>query len=325
MLQEFFNSAFALRIGLFLGRIIPGWLGYTLADIVTWFVARGNTALVHTVHQNLRVVLSESADQQEIEVTARAVFRNAGRAYFDFYRGVAKGRDSVLGSVMFTDRATEYLSQLGTLGGSAVVVNGHMSNFDLAGLAFSAQGVPTQALTFRAPSSGYDLQNQIRESWGLEITPVSVVALRQAIRRLRGGGLVVTGADRPDPTGAGEPLIFFGHPAILPSGHIRLALQAGAPIAVAIVRNHTTRPHAYEVDVTPPFRLQMIGDRNETIRYYAQKILSILESAIREHPDQWLMFYPVWPGDENASAAADEAGLESPASEAEAVMEPVHA
>ena len=101
--------------------------------------------------------------------------------------------------------------------------------------------------------------------------------------RLRSGGLVSTGVDRPDPTSAGEPLTFFGQPAYLPTGHVRLALQANAPIAVAMVRNNPARPHAYVVDVEPPLELEMIGHprRNDSAQCPARPC-----SHRSQHPSQ---------------------------------------
>ena len=39
-LQDFFNGATALRLGMWLGRHVPPGVGYTLADALTWGVSR---------------------------------------------------------------------------------------------------------------------------------------------------------------------------------------------------------------------------------------------------------------------------------------------
>ncbi len=88
--------------------------------------------------------------------------------------------------------------------------------------------------------------------------------------------------------------MFFGRPAYLPTGHIRLALQAQVPITVAVVRNDANHLHRYVVDVETTLELEQKGDRQEMILHNAQRVLAVLETVIRRHPEQWAMFYPVW-------------------------------
>ncbi len=293
-LQDFFNGASALRLGLWLGKHVPPGMGYTLADALTWGVSRQrNSAMGQAIRANMRLVLGDDASDQQVEQAVTGVFRNAGRAYYDLYHALGVGKEAVLSSVTFTPRAENYLEQYGRVGGGGVVVSAHVSNFDLAGLAFATRGIPIQALTWPNPTSGYDVQNEMRQAWGIDITPVSMSALRQALNRLRSGGLVITGIDRPDPTGSGDPLIFFGQTVYLPTGHVRLALQADVPIAVATVHNDPQRPHAYVVDVEPPLTLELKETRAETIQHNAQCVLSLVEAIIRANPEQWLMFYPM--------------------------------
>jgi KDO2-lipid IV(A) lauroyltransferase len=269
-------------------------MGYTLADALTWGVSRQrNSAMGQAIRANMRLVLGDDANDQEVEQAVTGVFRNAGRAYYDLYHALGVGKEAVLSSVTFTPRAENYLEQYGRVGGGGVVVSAHVSNFDLAGLAFATRGIPIQALTWPNPTSGYDVQNEMRQSWGIDITPVSMSALRQALNRLRSGGLVITGIDRPDPTGSGDQLIFFDQTVYLPTGHVRLALQADVPIAVATVHNDPQRPHAYVVDVEPPLTLEIRETRAETIQHNAQRVLSLVETIIRANPEQWLMFYPM--------------------------------
>ena len=108
------------------------------------------------------------------------------------------------------------LDRMRSEGRGVVVVTAHMSNFDLAGLAFAYRGVRLTALGFAEPTSGYNLQNQVRLEGGIEFLPIEVSALRKALEVLRRGGIVATGIDRPDPFGGGEMVPFFGRPARLP-------------------------------------------------------------------------------------------------------------
>jgi len=133
------------------------------------------------------------------------------------------------------------------------------------------------------------------------VTPVGVEALRSALKRLRNGGVVVTGVDRPL-SEHDDPILFFGRPARLPTGHVRLALQTNAPILVACcVQEPTGR---YALLLAPPLEMERTYDRNEDIRHNARRVLAILEDMIRQAPEQWLMFVPVWP--EEAKGSPDD-------------------
>jgi len=37
------------------------------------------------------------------------------------------------------------------------------------------------------------------------------------------------------------------------------------------------------------------GDRHKDRLLNARRVIAILEGFIRDHPDQWMMFVPVWP------------------------------
>ncbi|MGH2619898.1 MAG: lysophospholipid acyltransferase family protein, partial [Anaerolineales bacterium] len=133
--------------------------------------------------------------------------------------------------------------------------------------------------------------NRIRRSFGVDLSPTNFNSLRQAIRHLRKGGMVVTAVDRPDPQG--ELLEFFGRPARLLVGHARLAIRTGAPIIVGgTYQEANGRYRAVLLDVleSNPYADKPTGELE-----LAQAVMRIHEHFIRQRPDQWMMFHPVWP------------------------------
>lgn len=292
--SDFFNSAEALRLGFWLGKHVPRRAGFALADLATSLIARQrDSVLVRTVHSNLRRVLGPEATEDQVRAMASAVFRHAGRAYFDFYRTLGHGMDSVVEAVELSPWIQYYLDDLRAEGRGAVVVGAHMSNFDMGSLAIGRLGLPITVLGWASPTSGYDIQNEIRREAGLDWIPMDVRTLRRALRALREGRILVTGVDRPDPFGAGEMLPFFGEPARMPVGHVRLALQAQVPILV-VVPEYRGRDRPYVMHLGPRIELEHVGTRQEDVLHNARRVLGVLERIIRAHPEQWLMFYPVW-------------------------------
>ncbi len=103
---------------------------------------------------------------------------------------------------------------------------------------------------------------------------------------------MLTGIDRPDP--AGESLSFLGRQARLPVGHARLALRSGAAIlAGAVMPSGDGRYRVMAAGLIEPKR----GEGNEPRRAVrlAQQALALIEPLVRARPEEWLMFFPLWP------------------------------
>jgi KDO2-lipid IV(A) lauroyltransferase len=293
-LRTIFNSAEALRFGHWLGRHMPLNLGLRLADWATRALARRReSALMRTLQSNFRVVLGPDVAEEQVYQMARAALRHAGMAYFDLYHALGVGPESFLAAVRSTPLTDYHIDEMVRQQRGIVVVTVHMSNFDLAGLAFAYRGLNLNVLAYANPTSGYDIQNQVRLKGGINLMPIEVSSLRKSLAALRAGELVVTGIDRPDPFGGGEMLPFFGRPARLPVGHVRLALQTGAPVVVAHCEYRLT-DHSYAVHVSRWLEMERVGSRQEDVLHNARRVVAVAEELILAKPEQWLMFYPVW-------------------------------
>ncbi len=148
-----------------------------------------------------------------------------------------------------------------------------------------------QALTMSEPKGSSIVMNDLRARFGIEVTPISVQALRQAVERLRDGGVVAVAADVP--VDSGEFLTFFGHEARLPVGHARLALDTGAQIVVGLYRT-ASADGQYQAEIAVAPRPASTGNKRQDSICWAQAALTTLESYLRRWPDQWLMPKPLW-------------------------------
>jgi lauroyl/myristoyl acyltransferase len=134
--------------------------------------------------------------------------------------------------------------------------------------------------------------NEIRKEHGIEMTPISMRSLRQALTRLRQGGAVGIAADVP--VEGGEELIFFGQESQLRVGHARLALGTGAQILVGA--SHRTEEGSYRAELALAPQPESTGDQKQDSVRWAQDSLSMLEDFIRRWPEEWMMPVPVWSG-----------------------------
>jgi lauroyl/myristoyl acyltransferase len=155
-----------------------------------------------------------------------------------------------------------------------------------------SQGFPIQMLSLADPQAGFHILNYLRAKGGFEVTPITTESLRAAIRRLKNGGAVVTGMDRPMPEDR-ELIEFFGRLAYLPVGPARLALMSGATV---ILGNCYYDPNeGYIIEATEPIEMVRTGDRRQDVLTNTRRLATILEGYVRAHPEQWMMFHSVWP------------------------------
>jgi phosphatidylinositol dimannoside acyltransferase len=176
-----------------------------------------------------------------------------------------------------------------------VVVCPHLSNFELMGYALAISDVKVQVLSYPDPVATYKWQNQLRQREGIIVTPLSLSAFRQARQRLREGGSILTGLDRPLEKGYHEKYqpTFFGHPAHLPVTYVRMALEANAPVYVFAA---TYQPDGkYCLEGSQPIWMESKDDLETEILVNAHQVLAVAEEMIKKYAEQWAMFYPVWP------------------------------
>ncbi len=293
-LQAFTNSRYGVSIALFLARSLPPragyWVGHRLADLIYAF---RNSALVRAVRANQYVISGGTLRGEALEERVRQVLYHGARCQYDFYHHFGNP-EAVLDLVSLDDNALALIerSQHPDQHRGTIVVGPHLSNFDLGMQALGHSGLQALVLAIATPTSGYQWQNEMRQQSGLEVLPINAGTLLDAMRRLRRGGLVVTGVDRPVP-GKKETLTFFGRPAALPVGHVRMAMDAKVPVQVVSV--HMTPDGQYHLSASEPIEMESTGDRKRDIRVNAQRVLAEVEARIRAHPEQWLMYYPVWP------------------------------
>lgn len=294
-LQDITSSKPATQLTLFLAQHAPPRIGYGLARAAANFVARQKPEIYWTVRANLRQVLGPGVDDAELHERTRQVFSHAGQTYYDFFRAVGQPPEVLARAVRIPEAVVELMRAETARGQGVLLLGIHTSNFDLAILAVGAHGLPIQALSLANPGAGFRALNRLRASGGFELTPITPESLRAAIRRLRDGGIVATGADRPIPQDR-ELIEFFGRLAYMPVGPTRLALMTGATVLLGACSYDPVA--GYRLEYTGPVEMVRTGDRRQDILVNARRIATIVEGYVRARPEQWMMFHPFWPGPE---------------------------
>jgi len=263
------------------------WLFARLGDLVFLLTARKQT----TYFYNLRCVLGDAAPPAQVNALARRAFQNLLKNYFDLFRGHRLSKEKILAQL--TDvHGMEHLENAMKQGKGLIAGSAHFGAWDmfihLAAVHLNAHVVvPNERLE---PEKLFQYILDLRASQGIEMVPLDL-APRALIKALRAGQIVGLAYDR-DITKTGPIVHFLGKPTQMPNGAVQLALKFGAPVLIGFsVRCPDNRS---EVFIEPPLEFEKTGDTQRDIREGVQKLANVMEKYIRQYPDQWLMFQPIW-------------------------------
>jgi lauroyl/myristoyl acyltransferase len=262
----------------------------TAADTLWWQDAGG----VDQLSKNLARVRPD-LDPHELNKLTRSGMRSYMRYWCEAFRLPKMTPDHF--ATKFQLRGVETLDEAMDAGKGALMIPGHMANWDLAG-AWGAQryGRVTTVAERLKPEKLFDQFVQYRESLGMEVLPLGdSEVMRNLLERLKSGGLVALLGDR-DISGSGIAVDFFGEAAGFPAGPATLAILTGAPLYP--VTMHFEGPIAVGV-VHDRVEVPESLPKRERVAHMTQQIARAYEQGIAEHPEDWHMMQKVWLADRN--------------------------
>jgi lauroyl/myristoyl acyltransferase len=278
---------------MFLCRVLPGHQIYRLGNWISSYVSRQHELpFVRALRANMAVVRGLPEDHPDVEDAVRRLILNALLSYADFFRAVQAGAEEAIAMCELDPSMMQTIEECRSADRGLILVGAHTCSFDILLLGLEEVFPSVQILSNADPQGSSRVMNEIRKGHGIEMTPISMRSLRQAVTRLREGGVVAIAADVP--VEGGEELVFFGHESQLPVGHARLALGTGAQILVGV--SHRTGEGSYRADLALAPQPESTGDRKQDAIRWAQGSLSVLEGFIRRRPEEWMMPVPVWSG-----------------------------
>jgi len=293
-MQDFFNSKLSVRFSILIGRYLPKKWGYGFGRLLGSLIGSVNQWDINqSIRLNQYVVQGEKLTRAELIQSTKNVLTHAGRCYYDLYHYIDKPKE-LNKLVPMTEQMEDFI-QLSNQNQGYLVVAPHLSNFDLVVSRLVRGGFNGRVLSYPNPASGYQLQNEIRKSYGLKLSHLGDSGIeKEIIDYLKAGGVVATGVDRPVPRRKKRHYVnFFGRPSPLPLGYITTALAADVPIIV--VTAYMLPDGRYGFKKSQPIHLREFDNKLENILRNAERVLEEIELFIKQTPEQWLMYYPAWP------------------------------
>lgn len=290
-----FNNKYFILIGIKLCKWAPRNMALALIESLSSMIGgMKKTDLIRAIRSNQAVISQdESLDSSELDIKTRAVIRHALTCYYDFFRNIDDPEN--MGALFPTAVELNNKFDQATKEAGALVIAPHISNFNLLFQVITEKGFRAKLLTLSTLYSGYGVINNIRSQVGAEIVPVDEGNyFSETVEYLKAGGLAVTSVDRPVPSRKHKHKVnFFEKPSALPVGYISLALAADVPII--IVTTFMTADGLYEFNFSEKIYLKEYRNKFDTMLLNGEMILKKIEELINQAPDQWLMYYPVWP------------------------------
>lgn len=286
-----------------MSRPVPERLSQGVGALVGAFAGSMLRIRRRTVDQNLRLAFPDWS-QRRRDAIARAAYRHLGREAMSLLRLGTLGPDEVrerteiIGGVALREAVEE--------GRGVILLAGHLGNWEIAGAALAARGVPLDAVVRRQSNPLSDRRiREMREHFGMRVL-YRHNATRPVLKGLREGRAVVLVADQnTGGKGSGVFVDFFGVPASAARGPGVLSFRTGASVLFMSIFRLPGTPARYRLELKA---LEVSRDQGPDA--YAREVVQLfhhcLETEVRKQPEQYFWFHRRWrtrPGNETAPTA----------------------
>jgi lauroyl/myristoyl acyltransferase len=277
---------------------IPEGAAYRLAEAAGVIAARISSKK-DQVARNLSRITGKAPDSPEVADLVVDTYRSYARYWLETFRLVREGPDFFL--ERFVATGADNLDGVLDRGKGAIVVVGHLGNWDAAAAWAGARGnrLVSVAEVLR-PRRVFEFFLEHRARLGMTIYPAHRGVSLKLVEEVNNGAVVAILGDR-DLKGNGIEVDFFGEPATLPGGPASIALRTGVPLLVAGVYSAVhDSGHGWVADISEPIELPETTGR-EGVAALTRAVGRKLEELVSRRPEEWHVLQPFWTEDRHES------------------------
>lgn len=287
----------AFKLGFLLARILPRRMLLHIGRQIASVCYQREATVQATLIENLRVVTGRA----DLALAAENV-RHFGEMLADYFYCVGRSPEAA-SSLLREWRGLEHFEGARARGKGAVLVTAHLGNWELGGALLALCGFPITVVTLEEPTSELTRwRGCFRERFGIKtitVGPGHEFAFVEMLQTLRRNEILAMLVDRPY-AGTGTPVRFFDRDSEFSSAAAHLWQHTGAAVIPAFVLRQTDHQYISFADAPLPFA--PASDSRIALALNTQTLASHFETVIRQHPEQWFNYVPIW-ADRNASAA----------------------
>jgi Kdo2-lipid IVA lauroyltransferase/acyltransferase len=185
----------------------------------------------------------------------------------------------------------EHVDRAVAAGRRIIFFSGHIANWEIAMLAGVQYGIPVAQIYRAGNNPLLDRMITRFRGDGAKLIPKGTVAARRAIAALRGGTHLTLLADQK--MNDGIPVPFFGRLAMTAPALAVLALRFDCDVLPARVERLDGA--RFRLTVFPPLPVTRSGEPHSDAAALMARVNAILETWIRDRPEQWLWLHRRWP------------------------------
>ncbi len=238
---------------------------------------------------NLTRSFSREKSSYEIKILVRRVFKNLGQIIFEI--GWSLRLESKDFQKYFNIQGLSNYRNAYEKGNGVLVLTAHLGNWELLSIIFAMVGYPVNVLYRPLDFSPLDrFFAMIRGRFGAELIP-SAQSMRKILRSLKYGKAVGMLMDQNVDWYEGVFVDFFGHRACTNKGMALLARRTESPVVpVFLVREKS----GFRAEFGSEIPLIKTEDIRKDIEANTHQYNRVIESIIRQYPDQWFWVHQRW-------------------------------
>ena len=176
-------------------------------------------------------------------------------------------------------------------GKGAIVLTGHLGNWELLASYFRFLGYPGCLVGRRIYYEPYDRVLVTLRKSALVSTVYRDESPRKVLAELKANHTVGMSADQDIDSLEGIFIPFFGKPAWTPTGPAKMALASGAAIVPAFMIHDRDDYQLFIEDPIWPIERE---PKEEAIRLMTEAWSHAVERFVRRYPDQWVWMHDRW-------------------------------
>jgi Kdo2-lipid IVA lauroyltransferase/acyltransferase len=224
-----------------------------------------------------------------VRATAAESYAHLGREGMAMLRLGRLGREYILAGVDAPPMIDEIVAA-SAAGKGAILVTGHVGNWEMAAAYLAARGVPIDAVVRRQKNPYFHrLITRTRERLGLRLVTRGG-ATQVALDGLVKGRSIGLAADQDARTG-GVFVPFLGRPASTHRGPAVLALRTGAPLYTGVAARQPDGRYKIMIE---RIAIPQDGEFEDRVRQITEAWTRVLEAAVRKHPGQYFWHHRRW-------------------------------
>ena len=263
---------------------LPRGVAFALARFYTRLLDRAIPRLRQVALHNLEIAYPEIS-AAERERIARGVFRSIARLLVVFARFPRLRRDNIGQWIRY--EGFEHYEEALRRGRGVLFATAHLGNWELSAFAHALLAGPMHIVVRPLDNPRLDALVTARRTLtgnGLLQKKDFARAMLKALARNQAVGILI---DQNASLEEGVFVDFFGIPACAGTGFAKLAARTGAHVIPGFALWSETEQR-YVLRFYPSVKIT--GDAEDDTR----RLHQLLESVIRQYPDQWLWIHRRW-------------------------------